>query len=180
MASVHPSQPPAGVAGHTDAKPQPAHHALNNADPYLNAGMHAAQGNYSSAPSPPPTQNFVGMPPQNTGASAPYNAATAPYNAGTAPYNAGNAPYNAGTAPYSAPVSPPPQQTYYGNDTKQQYMNAPQGGQPSTGTSGTTGTTGGQKTQQTAELGGSAAGAGGAAPSELPSGKTTWLDAITS
>jgi hypothetical protein len=180
MATVHPTQPPPGVAGHSDAKPQPAHNTLQNADPYLNAGTYAAQGNYSNAPSPPPAQNFVGMPPQNTGASAPYNTAAAPYNtgaapynAGTAPYNAGTAPYNAGTAPYNAPVSPPPQQSSYGNDTKQQYMYAPPAGQ--TGTA----TTGGEKTQHTAELGGSPAGAAGAAPSELPSGKTTWLGAIT-
>ncbi|KAH3950221.1 hypothetical protein HBH98_023160 [Parastagonospora nodorum] len=156
MAPIHP-QPPAGVAGHTDAKPQPMqqNHYATNA--YLNAATAATQGTYSSAPSPPPTQNYVGMPPPNTG--APYNAANAPYNAGTAPYNGGVAPYNAATAPYNAPVSPPPQQTHYGLD-----------GQSS----------GGGKTQGTAELGGGAATASGTAPSELPSGKTTWLDAITS
>lgn len=156
MASVHPSQPATGVAGHTDAKPQPMqqHHYATNA--YLNAATAATQGNYSSAPSPSPTQNYVGMPPSNTG--APYNTNNAPYNTGAASYNGGAAPYNAATAPYNAPVSPPPQQTHYGLD-----------GQSS----------GGGKTQGTAELGGGATTASGTAPSELPSGKTAWLSAIT-
>jgi hypothetical protein len=165
MAQVHPNQPPAGVAGHTDAKPQPHQQHYNNADPYVNAGLNAGtfatSGGYNNAPSPAMAQSFVGMPPQNTGSAA--------YNAGTTSYNTSPAPYNAGPAPYNAPVSPPPQQAY-GNDVKQTYMAAPQG--QTTG-----GHTSGQKTQ-TAELGGSAAGAA-TAPSELPSGKTTWVDTLT-
>jgi hypothetical protein len=162
MAQVYPNQPPAGIAGHTDAKPQPNQHHHTNVDPYLNAGTYATQGNYSHAPSPPITQSYVGMPAQNTGGAV--------YNAGTTSYNSSPMPYNAGPAPYTAPVSPPPQQPYHGNDVKQTYMAAPQG-------QATDDPPSDQKTQ-TAELGGSAAGAA-TAPSELPSGKTTWVDTLT-
>jgi hypothetical protein len=180
MAQVHPNQLPAGVAGHTEAKPQPQQSHYNQADPYINAGLNAGtaatQGGYSNPSSPPPmTQNYIGMPPQNTGGAA-YNTGTAPYSPGAAPYNAGTAsyntspvPYNAGPAPYTAPVSPPPQQSY-SNDVKHQYMATPQGQATGDPTSG-------QKTH-TAELSGSAAGTT-TAPSELPSGKTTWVDTLT-
>jgi hypothetical protein len=159
MASVHTSQPPAAFVGHTNTKPQPASPHHTNPDSYLNAGLYASQGNYSNAPSPPPAQNYIGMPPQNTGGAT---------------FSAGSAPYNAGTTPYNAPVSPIAQQTYYGNDVKHTYVGAPHGGKSSDGA------TPDGNTQQTAELSGTATGTGGAAPTELPSGKTTWLDAITS
>ncbi len=50
MASADPSQPPAGVGGYTDAKPQ-----FNNQqpDPYANQGAYNAQQGYAQGPTSP-------------------------------------------------------------------------------------------------------------------------------
>jgi hypothetical protein len=104
--AVNPAQPPPGVVGYTDAKPQftqqqqstytapqqqqptyiaPQQQPAYN-DPYANQGAYAPQQGYNDAPLSPAPQ------------------------------------YNAGTAPYNPPVSPLPQ------DVKHGYMGAPMGG----------------------------------------------------
>jgi hypothetical protein len=138
MAVINPSGPPAGVGGYTDAKPQFAQQQQQQAftpDPYANQGAFAAQQNYADAPVSPTTQ----------------------YHAGSPQYNTGVAPYNAGAAPYNAPVSPPPQQPFYGNDIKQGYHGVPLSGASELGDGGMAGTTPvahGVSAHQTGELGG--------------------------
>jgi len=132
MAPTNPSQPPAGVGGYTDAKPQftqqqqPAYAPA----PYANQGAYAAQQGYTDTPVSPAPQ------------------------------------YNTGAAPYNPPVSPPPQQEFYGNDVKHGYTAAPTGGAAELG--GQTGGAAPAPAHQAAELGG-VSSHGGAGPSELPS-----------
>jgi hypothetical protein len=81
--------------------------------------------------------------------------------------------YNSGAAPYNAPVSPPPQQDYYGNDVKHGYTGAPLGGASELGggeTSGAVPATHNAPIHQAAELGGDSrqGGAGLFGTSELP------------
>jgi hypothetical protein len=147
MAPVSPGQPPAGVGGHTDAKPQMA----QPPQPYPNQSAYGAQ--QQSYPSPPlsPAQQFNG--------AAPYNAPASP------PPQQFN-----GAAPYNAPVSPQPPQSYYGHEVKQAYMGAPMGGASELASSnGNAAPIAHTATNaHTAEFGGHAGAPGQSGPSELP------------
>ena len=71
MSSIDPSQPPAGVGGYTDAKPQFAQQQpAFTPDPYGNQGAFAAQQGYTDAP--------VSPVPQHNGSAVPYSAAGSP------------------------------------------------------------------------------------------------------
>jgi hypothetical protein len=153
MASVNPSQPPAGVGGYTDAKPQFVPQQQQQAltpDPYANQGAFSAQQNYADAPVSPNTQ----------------------YHAGSPQYSTAPAPYNAGAAPYNGPISPPPQQTFYGNDVKQGYQGVPlsEASELGGGTSGPAPVAHSAPAHHAAELGGlsNQSGAGTLATPELP------------
>ncbi|KAF2822450.1 hypothetical protein CC86DRAFT_469810 [Ophiobolus disseminans] len=171
--AINPAQPPAGVAGYTDAKPQfvqqqqPAY----TPDPYANQGAFAAQQGYNNAPiSPAPQYNnpVVSPAPQyNNPAVSPapqYN------NTPVSPITQ----YNTSPAPYNASVSPPPQQGFYGNDVKHAHTAAPMNGAAELG--GSTNNTApatSAPAHQAAELGGQSqqqqGGGGLFGPSELPS-----------
>ncbi|KAH7092545.1 hypothetical protein FB567DRAFT_240063 [Paraphoma chrysanthemicola] len=143
MASANPSQPPPGVGGYTDAKPQfvPQQQPAFNQDPYANQGAFAAQQHqsYSDAPVSPAPQ-----------------------------YNTGGAPYN-----NNGPVSPPPGQEYYGNDVKHAYTAPSDGAAELGGSSGAAPVAQASPTHQAAELGGDSRQPTTSAPytgtSELPS-----------
>jgi hypothetical protein len=128
MASVDPSHPPAGVGGYTDAKPQFASQQQQQAftpDPYANQGALSAQQNYADPSVSPNPQ-----------------------------YHAGSPQYAIAPAPYNVPVSPSPQQAFYGNDVKQGYQGLPLGGASELGgeTSGAAPVTHSAPAHQAAEL----------------------------
>lgn len=83
--------------------------------------------------------------------------------------------YSAGTSPYSPPISPPPQQSYFGNDLKNAYIPPLAGNATELGGETKAGAPAAQTTSHphTAELGGESreGGVGQTGPSELPSNK---------
>jgi LPXTG-motif cell wall-anchored protein len=84
--------------------------------------------------------------------------------------------YNPGAAPYNAPVSPPPQQAYYGNDVKNGYTAVPHNGASELGGESNRVSSAHATTHQpTAELGGESRGSGAGllGPSELPTTQPT-------
>lgn len=74
-AMVHndPSQPPAGVGGYTDAKPQfvPQTQPYGQPDPYANQGAYAAQQGYAAAAPTSPAPHYTTPAPYNTTGSPP-------------------------------------------------------------------------------------------------------------
>lgn len=83
--------------------------------------------------------------------------------------------YSAGTSPYSPPISPPPQQSYFGNDLKNAYIPPLAGNASELGGETKAGAPAAQTTSHphTAELGGESrqGGVGQTGPSELSSNK---------
>jgi hypothetical protein len=94
-------------------------------DPYANQGALSAQQNYADPSVSPNPQ-----------------------------YHAGSPQYAIAPAPYNVPVSPSPQQAFYGNDVKQGYQGLPLGGASELGgeTSGAAPVTHSAPAHQAAEL----------------------------
>jgi hypothetical protein len=137
MASTNPTQPPPGVGGYTDAKPQfvPQQQPAFNQDPYANQGAFAAQQHqaYSDAPtSPAPQYNAAGVPYNAPGSPPPgqeyYGNDVKRAYVGPAD-GAAELGGSSGSAP-AAQASPTHQAAELGGDSRQ-----PAGSAPYTGTS---------------------------------------------
>lgn len=127
MAQTDNSQPPAGVGGYTDAKPQftGQPQPYGQTDPYAQQGAYGAQQAYGAAPtSPAPQYTNPGSPPpqQAYQSDVKYGYAGAPAN-GAAELGG----ETSGIAPASANASniPPPQTAELGGDSTQ--LAPPQG-----------------------------------------------------
>ncbi|KAH7347102.1 hypothetical protein BKA66DRAFT_447644 [Pyrenochaeta sp. MPI-SDFR-AT-0127] len=108
MVHTDPSQPPAGVGGYTDAKPQfvPQAQPYGQTDPYANQGAYAAQQGYAAAPTSPAPQYPTPAPYNAPGSPPPQQTYQSDVKYGYAGPPAGGAAELGGDSSGIAPVAP--------------------------------------------------------------------------
>jgi len=106
MAQTDPTQPPPGVGGFTDAKPQ-----FPPNDPYANQGAYNAQQGYAGAPVSPVPQYSTPVPYTAPGSPPPQQAYQGDVKYGYAGPPVGGAAELGGNSSGIAPVAPAGHQT---------------------------------------------------------------------